>query len=302
MLVSIVIPHYNRPKELKRAIQSVLNQKTKHQIEIIVVDDCSTENFQRMERNSIQYVYLNKNQGPGYCRNIGKNLAQGKYIAFLDSDDYYHPEFVDTLVNLLELNQTIIMAYAQSMRVDDEGSHLGYRWGKACYNTILPNIFTEGRRWHTSSCIWRTEMIKSIEWIPTYSWEDVAFEVEAALRVNLIGYSENILLFYQVDSLNRLSNNEGAEKLKRIAPAILHIVKTIISIPGYIECKYHLFNKTVGYCSEAIELKNKELEKRYFYIMTKFNYISKTNFFLLKLLPYGLRSKFLRSLKKFKAE
>lgn len=96
--VSIVIPFFNREKLTIRAIKSVLNQTYKN-IEIVLVDDCSTckiTNIKKLIENNknIKY-YRNKiNKGPSESRNIGIKNSSGDFIAFLDSDD----EFVENKI------------------------------------------------------------------------------------------------------------------------------------------------------------------------------------------------------------
>lgn len=85
---SVIIPTFNRCHTLARAIDSVLLQNHKH-VEIIVIDDGSTDETARMLSQKYPQVkyYGQKNQGPAAARNLGIELAQGEYIAFLDSDD-----------------------------------------------------------------------------------------------------------------------------------------------------------------------------------------------------------------------
>lgn len=90
--VSILIPVYNTEKYLKRCLDSVISQTLKN-IEIIVVNDGSNDNSQDIieeyatKDSRIKY-YIQKNSGLGATRNKGIELAQGEYIAFLDSDDW----------------------------------------------------------------------------------------------------------------------------------------------------------------------------------------------------------------------
>ncbi len=99
--VSVVIPTYNRAGLLRRAVKSVLDQ-TYQDFEIIVVDDCSTDDTQKtladFKDERIKYVRHNKNKGPGASRNTGIRIARGRYIAFLDSDDEWLPEKLEKQV------------------------------------------------------------------------------------------------------------------------------------------------------------------------------------------------------------
>ena len=89
---SVIIPTYNRKEMLAEAIDSVLKQSLK-ELEIIVVDDFSsdgTEDFVKsISDGRVRYFRNDKNCGPEYNRNFGFKHAMGKYITFLDDDDYY---------------------------------------------------------------------------------------------------------------------------------------------------------------------------------------------------------------------
>lgn len=107
-LVSVIIPTYNRAPLIGAAIQSVLDQTYKN-IEIIVVDDGSTDDTQRAlepfagRLNSL----VTTNGGPSHARNIGMKAASGKYIAFLDSDDLYLPQKLELQVAFMEAHPDI---------------------------------------------------------------------------------------------------------------------------------------------------------------------------------------------------
>ena len=90
---SIVIPVYNAEKYLDQCLGSLVNQ-TLNDIEIICVDDCSTDNSKKVindfikKDKRIKYFALSENSGSGHARNIGMEKAQGEYISFVDSDDH----------------------------------------------------------------------------------------------------------------------------------------------------------------------------------------------------------------------
>ena len=103
-LVSIIIPVYNRENFVERCVKSVLAQ-TLRQIEIVVVDDGSTDNTGNICDQMAQWDYRLKvihkqNGGPSSARNQGIRSATGKYIIFLDSDDYMMPNYCESLVEM----------------------------------------------------------------------------------------------------------------------------------------------------------------------------------------------------------
>jgi glycosyltransferase involved in cell wall biosynthesis len=117
-LVSVIIPVHNRPRELQRAVESVLAQ-TYANYEIIIVDDCSTDNtfevVQKLEqKDSRIHGFRNeKNGGGAYTRNQGIARSRGTLVAFLDSDDEWLPEKLDHQIRLLEKcdSHTVISTY-----------------------------------------------------------------------------------------------------------------------------------------------------------------------------------------------
>lgn len=104
-LVSIIIPTFNRAKVVGRAVNSVLNQSFQD-FECIVVDDGSTD-----ETDSVLNEFVNKikvvkteNRGVSAARNLGAELAEGKYIAFLDSDDEWKPQKLQKQIDFMQKN------------------------------------------------------------------------------------------------------------------------------------------------------------------------------------------------------
>lgn len=93
-LVSVIIPTFNREKVLPKTIDSVINQ-TYENWELLIVYDKSTDDTKKVvmdyakKDNRIKYLLNNGNKGPGAARNFGINNCNGKYIAFLDSDDQW---------------------------------------------------------------------------------------------------------------------------------------------------------------------------------------------------------------------
>jgi glycosyltransferase involved in cell wall biosynthesis len=102
--VSVIIPTYNRAHLLERAIRSVLNQ-TFQDFELIVVDDASTDETDRLINNlghQIRYIRHDKNRGASAARNTGIKHSSGDYIAFLDSDDEWLPEKLEKQIKVFE--------------------------------------------------------------------------------------------------------------------------------------------------------------------------------------------------------
>jgi glycosyltransferase involved in cell wall biosynthesis len=109
MLISIIIPVYNRINSLKRAIESVLCQNEKN-YELIIIDDGSNFDIKSsishyLKNSKINYYKYAINKGVSYARNIGIKKAKGDYIALLDSDDLWLPFKLKIQVEVLKNNK-----------------------------------------------------------------------------------------------------------------------------------------------------------------------------------------------------
>lgn len=117
--VSIIIPAYNHAVYLPDAINSVLAQ-TYSDVEIIVVDDGSTDDTRRVAAgfgDAVHYVYQ-ANRGLSAARNTGIVRASGDYIGLLDADDLYEPQFLRTLTSILDSEPSTAAAYCEFRFVD----------------------------------------------------------------------------------------------------------------------------------------------------------------------------------------
>ena len=102
-MISVIMPVYNVEKYLSQSINSVLNQ-TYENFELILVDDKSPDgspaicdNFAKKD-SRIRVIHKQENQGLGYARNTGLDVAQGEYIYFIDSDDFIHNQLLEKAI------------------------------------------------------------------------------------------------------------------------------------------------------------------------------------------------------------
>ena len=104
--VSVIIPTYNAALLIERTLQSVIGQNGEHDIEIIIVDDASTDNtlvvIEKLAIPSIKILKQHSNCGPAAARNRGLAAASKKYCAFLDGDDFWEPDFLNETTAFLD--------------------------------------------------------------------------------------------------------------------------------------------------------------------------------------------------------
>ena len=106
--VSIILPNYNSYKTIVPTINSILRQSYKNW-ELIIVDDASSEKTRKIlikyeKIKKIKIIYLKKNKGAGYCRNIAIKNSSSYYLAFIDSDDLWKNNKLKMQINFMQNN------------------------------------------------------------------------------------------------------------------------------------------------------------------------------------------------------
>jgi glycosyltransferase involved in cell wall biosynthesis len=122
-LVTVIIPTYNRSHIVTDAINSVLAQTLKN-FQLIIIDDGSTDNTRNVlatYQGKVEYFYK-ANGGASSARNVGLRMAKGKYVAFLDSDDIWHSERLEILVNFMEHNGSYSAVFTDCESIDGDGN------------------------------------------------------------------------------------------------------------------------------------------------------------------------------------
>ncbi|WP_313386132.1 glycosyltransferase family 2 protein [Chishuiella sp.] len=124
-LVSIITPCYNSEKYIKETFLSIKAQ-TYTNWEWIIVDDCSVDKsvelIKSFEDSRIKLFTQSDNQGAAHARNLALNNAKGRFITFIDSDDLWLPNFLETTVNYLISNDEDLV-YTSYKRVDEDLNH-----------------------------------------------------------------------------------------------------------------------------------------------------------------------------------
>lgn len=108
---TLIIPHYNIPHLLRRLLSSIPKRED---LQVIVVDDCSTKNIEELEElkkhyNWIEWYSTDTNGGGGKARNVGLEHAIGEYLIFADADDYFNECFNDCLENYIDTYYDLII-------------------------------------------------------------------------------------------------------------------------------------------------------------------------------------------------
>jgi len=103
--IDVILPNYNKDKFLEESINSVFSQTYKNW-NLFIIDDNSEDNSKKIikkyKNNKINVVFLSKNKGVSFCRNLGIRLSKSKYISFIDSDDYWSQNKLEGQIFFME--------------------------------------------------------------------------------------------------------------------------------------------------------------------------------------------------------
>lgn len=129
-LVSVVMPTYNCADYMEGAVRSILNQTYTH-LELLITDDASPNGevrnrlLQLQQQDSrVRLFFLDTNYGPGLARNISIQKAEGRYIAFCDSDDCWAPDKLERQVAFMQ-EKGCYLSYTSYLRRNTEGKIVG---------------------------------------------------------------------------------------------------------------------------------------------------------------------------------
>lgn len=210
---SVVIPLYNKQSHVKETIETVFNQ-TFQDYEIVVVNDGSTDQsvkvVKSIQDNRIKLIHQ-ENQGVSVARNRGIQESKADYIAFLDADDIWLPEFLQTIYELIQkFPEAGLYATAYKKRkANGEESAINIQ-GLPLRDYVgpIPNYFEsivkgDNLVWTSATCIPKKVFIKNDIWFPTdekygedqYVWARVAMQHE-------IAYNTKECTVYQIETEN----------------------------------------------------------------------------------------------------
>lgn len=213
-LCSVIIPAYSCEHFLAKSVQSVLSQSYK-ELEIIIIDDCSTDatwsEMQRLQHgNPHLSIYQNpSNLGVARTRNKAFQLAKGKYIALLDSDDLWEPEKLLQQIELLESTNADICCSSYEM-IDENGHPLNQTFtvpNDLSFQQMLKKNFIG-----CSTAVFRREVIDKIQMRPEFSHEDYVFWLEAMQAGFKVAAVRDVLVQYRIQAGSRSGNKLKAAR------------------------------------------------------------------------------------------
>jgi len=203
--ITVAIPVYNSKETIFRAIESILEQTVQPK-KIIIVDDKSTDDtvnnvkqyIEKYQGNiQIQLIELDINSGPAKARNTGWNNSNSKYIAFLDSDDSWHPQKLEIQYNFMKNNPDIkLTGHLMKLCLEKTPNQKNINIEKNIDNTLITdkmlinkNLFTTTSNIIISNDVklrFNEKMRYSEDY---YLWLNICFKYKIALLNYELGYA-----------------------------------------------------------------------------------------------------------------
>ena len=241
-LVSIITPNYNCELFIAHTIDTVLAQ-TYHNWEMIIVDDCSTDNGYQIaldyaaKDNRIKVIKNDKNSGAAISRNKALDIAKGEFIAFLDSDDLWEPNKIEYQLKFMQENNCDF-SFTRYDLIDEENNSLNktakiirkltyFRYLHHCYTGCL-------------SVMYRFDIAKDIRSFNIKNNNDYGLFLQVVKKAsNAMGINE-VLAHYRIrkSSISR-------KKIKKVKP-YFKLMRNYLHIPYIFACWFLFTNILIG--------------------------------------------------------
>ena len=208
--ISVIMPVFNVESYIEEALDSLLNQTMIDDIEVIMIDDGSTDDSRYIideyaNNHENFHAYHKKREGQGIARNYGLNYAKGEYVHFMDSDDYLPPRAYENLYNFNSDNDFIV---GNVMKFGEFNIWENILFKKAFsdFNSSVKSFTIEeypNILWDTIACnkLFKKEFLdkNNIRFInDNVYYEDLLFSFEAYVKAKSIGFSMNIFYFWRL--------------------------------------------------------------------------------------------------------
>ncbi len=233
-VISVIVPIYNVQSFLSGCLESLMAQ-TFHDIEIICVDDGATD-----ESGSIAESYADKdsritvihqeNKGLSGARNTGIDKARGKYIAFCDSDDYLHPDFLKRLYDTIE-NTEADVACCKLISTKEKYKGDFPDLEKIKVNVEITNdpimTFLTTKNIPTGVCVklYRQSVIKDMRFIEGIYFEDVPFTTGLMMRVKKVAITNLPMYYYYTNPSSIMRTSFTEQKVESYVHLIRYIAR-----------------------------------------------------------------------------
>ena len=194
-LVSIIIPYYKKKNYIEQTLKSILNQKYKNFEILIVYDDSDKSDLLFLKTlkkndNRIKLVINNKNIGAGMSRNKAIKLSKGKYLAFIDSDDLWHPNKLKIQLSFMIKNKILITHTSYNI-IDKNNSKIGFREARRIEYKDLIKSCDIG----LSTVVINKKILKNLKFPSLKTKEDYVLWLTLSKKVPIIGLDQQLVFW-----------------------------------------------------------------------------------------------------------
>ena len=274
-MISVLMVNYNHENTIEATIKSVLNQTYKN-IQFVIVDDGSTDDsnniVKRFKDELIELYSLGKNEHICYATNYGFEKVKGKYLARIDSDDIWYPNFLEKHISFIHENPGCRIAFSWCDWIDEEDNninHLVPEWLKLCdvnFNSQkewLKQFYFDGNCLMHSAVVMETDLMREIGYFePAYrQLHDFDYWVRIAKRYNIYIIPERLAC---IRKFRTGSDNASA-------PTKTNTIRTFneymdIRAAMFDDMSDETFRETFGdqfVCSDSMSAEELECEKAF---------------------------------------
>lgn len=263
-LISVIIPTYNRSEFLVECIKSIFEQ-TYRPLEVLVVDDGSIDDSEiqvetlkdKFQNEDFKIIYkYQEHKGSNFARNLGLKIANGKWVQFLDSDDFLEKnKFKMQIKSLLATNSDIAVcnfkilnSYRKTLLVDNSGD--------------LIRRLSLGHSIHISTPLFKKKLLNNINWNERlYREQDKEFIYKAFLLSRKYVYLDSFLSTYRKHDKPQISKNYSKTHLQT-----LENIKSDLSLIFSADIKLNSY-KIFFILIHIFYLTNKSIKRNLKYIL-----------------------------------
>ncbi len=268
--ISVIVPTYNREKTIKKCVASLINQTMKD-IEIIIIDDGSTDNTSNIipDDNRIKYI-KRSNHGIGASRNYGIDNSNGEYIVFVDSDDYISNDCLEKMYNKA-MNYNLDFVVGDYYYIYESGNKEKIKLKDFENSSLKENPYLVCNI-NLGPCnkLIKKSTINNIRFPENIKYEDVPFVVNVLKNANKIGHLNESLFYFLTD--NKSETTIRDDKIFDIFKSLDLVVESLKD--NYSEpLKKLVISIIVNYTIQQRYIKNRKMRNKF--IDEAFIYIKK---------------------------
>lgn len=241
--LSIIVPVYNVEKYIARCLHSLLNQDIpQNEYEIIVVDDGTPDDSARIaqsiaDKNKNVIVVHRENGGLSAARNTGLQYVHGRYVFFVDSDDFIEPNVLSTILNSAEKRGLDILGFSTCRRRKDNHINWVHTFNDYLDDTGIIDGFTLLRKGFEPTSVW--SYLYQVEFLNYHNFrfkegiihEDIEFNYRIFLKATRFGVTNLLVYNY---CLNEMQSITKGRNLNQEAYALTSNMDVAASIKSYI--------------------------------------------------------------------